>query len=209
MDDYEKQDKQKIGKGDTVRITKARKNEEGEWNVKIFVNGKNYKPAEIFADSKDDAELQAKDAKDLYKRKGATVIGEKGSAKKEEKEEPDFEEPSLKEEILALSGVVLSEEKMKIASPGDIRKAERFYNREKNKGNKVVDAGTAKRIERTANRERNGGGKVVFNKGGISVKLANGESWFFQAGDDANSVIKDAPTNVDKEDYIFWIAQGW
>lgn len=102
MDDYEKQDKQKIGKGDTVRITKARKNEEGEWNVKIFVNGKNYKPAEIFADSKDDAELQAKDAKNIYKKNGATVIGEKGSAKDED-EDDDIEGPSLKEEILNLT----------------------------------------------------------------------------------------------------------
>lgn len=92
----------------------------------------------------------------------------------------------LREEVLELSGIsVLSE-------------------------GKTVNTKIAGDIKKVAEREKKGGGKVVFDKaGGISVKLANGESWYFQPGDDADKVSKDIPNNVNREDYIFWAAQGW
>lgn len=102
--DYDKQDKQKVGEGDEVKFTKPKKNEDGEWNIKVYVNGKNYKPAEIFADSKEDAVLQAKDARKLYKEKGAIISG--GTKEKEVEDETE-DEGSLKEEILKLSGLLI------------------------------------------------------------------------------------------------------
>lgn len=111
MDDYDKQDKQKIGKGDEVRATKPKKDKYGEWNAKIFVNGKNYKPAEIFADSEEDAKQQVRDAIEGYRKKGATIYGEKKKDEddfddEETDDDEEIEESTLREEIRKLSGLI-------------------------------------------------------------------------------------------------------
>lgn len=94
-----KQEKTPVKSGDNVKFTKPKKNEYGEWNVKVYVNGKAYKPAEIFADSKEDALGQIEDAKKIYKKNGVTITEEVKTVKN-----------ILREEILEMVGI-LSERK--------------------------------------------------------------------------------------------------
>jgi hypothetical protein len=94
MKESKKQEKMKIGEGDTVKFTKPRKNEYDEWNAKMYVNGKVYRPAEIFADSKEDAQAQIDNAKAIYKKHGATILESVKTSKN-----------LLREDILKLSGV--------------------------------------------------------------------------------------------------------
>ena len=68
-----KQDKTPVKSGDTVKFTKPRKNEYGEWGVRVYVNGKVFRPAEIFADSKEDAIGQVNYAKEMYRKKGVEI----------------------------------------------------------------------------------------------------------------------------------------
>ena len=99
--DSKKQEKMKIGEGDTVKFTKPRKNEYDEWNSKMYVNGKVYRPAEIFASDKEDAQIQIDNAKAIYKKHGATIL-----------EDVETSKNVLREDIMQLSGANVIEEAM-------------------------------------------------------------------------------------------------
>jgi hypothetical protein len=100
MNQEEKKAKQqsKVGikAGDTVRFTKPRKNEYGEWVVKVYVNGKVYLPGEIFATDKQEALDTIEDSTRRFKERGITVITDTPAVKN-----------PLREEILEMSGVLL------------------------------------------------------------------------------------------------------
>lgn len=62
----------------------------------------------------------------------------------------------------------------------------------------------------TAKFEREAGSVVEIDEllPAISVKMHNGNNYFFQ-GEDAEYILNDVPENLNAEDYILVLAQGW
>ena len=76
-------------------------------------------------------------------------------------------------------------------------------------GAKSVPANIKRDIEKTAKAARRAGDKVEINYGlpYVSVKVGHDE-YFFQEHE-ASDLLDEVPDNVNDEDYILWVAQGW
>ncbi len=64
--------------------------------------------------------------------------------------------------------------------------------------------------EKRANAERNAGSTVEINHRlpYVAVTLSGGDEYFFQ-GEEASDLLDEVPDNINEEDYILAVAQGW
>jgi hypothetical protein len=58
--------------------------------------------------------------------------------------------------------------------------------------------------------EREAGGKIEINSGlpYVAITMSDGGEYFFQ-GEEASDLLDDVPDNINEEDFILAIAQGW
>ena len=58
--------------------------------------------------------------------------------------------------------------------------------------------------------EREAGTTIEINTGipYVAIDYADGDSYYFQ-GDEASNLLDEVPENINQEDYILAISQGW
>jgi len=54
------------------------------------------------------------------------------------------------------------------------------------------------------------GGTIEINHGlpYVAIKQPNEEEYFFQ-GEEAENLLNEVPDDINEEEYIIWISQGW
>jgi hypothetical protein len=74
----------------------------------------------------------------------------------------------------------------------------------------IENENIVKDIEETGEYHRKNGCKIEINRGlpYIAISLSNDAEYFFQ-NEEAQSLLDEIPENVNEEDYIIWISQGW
>jgi len=54
------------------------------------------------------------------------------------------------------------------------------------------------------------GGTIEINNGlpYVAIKQPNEEKYFFQ-GEEAENLLNEVPEDINEEEYIIWVSQGW
>lgn len=75
---------------------------------------------------------------------------------------------------------------------------------------KSMSSRMVKDYEKRAKAERRAGGKIEINYrlSYVAVTMSDGSEYFFQ-GQEASELLDDVPDNINEEDFILAIAQGW
>jgi len=65
-------------------------------------------------------------------------------------------------------------------------------------------------IKETVKAFYSAGGTIEINSGlpYVAIKQPNEEEYFFQ-GEEAENLLNEVPEDINEEEYIIWISQGW
>jgi len=65
-------------------------------------------------------------------------------------------------------------------------------------------------IKETVKAFYSAGGTIEINNGipYVAIKQPNEEEYFFQ-GEEAENLLNEVPEDINEEEYIIWVSQGW